>query len=122
MCKLFSAIALILLSGMLAVSCSKDNETTVGGGTCSTTGMSFSRDIQPIFNANCTTCHNSTYANGGQNLTTHAGVVNATDNGKLLGVINHTAGYPAMPQGGAKLSDCNISKITAWISQGKLDN
>lgn len=116
-------LLIILASSMLVISsCSKDNEADQGNNTCLTTAMSFSTNIQPILNANCTSCHNSSNLSGGQNLTTYAGVVAATDNGKLLGVINHSSGYPAMPQGSAKLSDCNIAKITAWISQGKLDN
>lgn len=120
--KLFVVIPLTLITTMLVLSCSKDNAADQVGGTCKTTDMSFAADIQPIFNANCTYCHSSSNLSGGQDLSNYAGVLHATDNGKLLGVINHSSGYPAMPQGAAKLSDCTISKITAWIAQGKLDN
>ncbi|ULQ53441.1 c-type cytochrome [Flavihumibacter fluvii] len=107
---------------MISVSCSKDNEASHDNGSCTTEDQSFASDIQPIFNTYCTSCHNSSNQSGGQNLTNYEGVMNAIDNGKLIGVITHASGYPAMPQGAAKLSDCNISKISAWITQGALNN
>lgn len=113
---------LVILITMMLISCSKDNEATLGKGICDTLSMSFANSIQPIFNENCISCHNSSNLSGGQDLTNYPGVVHATENGKLLGVINQSDGFPAMPQGAAKLSDCNISKITAWINQGMLNN
>jgi hypothetical protein len=43
-------------------------------------------------------------------------------NGRLVGVISHAAGYPAMPQGGPKLSDCEIARIRTWVRQGTPNN
>lgn len=104
-------------------SCSKDNEEDQPGNNgCVTENMSFANNIQPILNANCTTCHNPNLLNGNVNLTTYDGVKVVADNGKLVGVINHSPGFPPMPQSGGKLSDCNIDKIEAWISQGKQNN
>ena len=39
-----------------------------------------------------------------------------------MGAINHLNGYAAMPQGGGKLTDCEISKLQKWIDNGKLNN
>jgi cytochrome c553 len=119
--KLIS-LGLVIFSMVILWACSKDKTTSQNNGVCTTTNMSFNADIQPIFNANCTTCHSGTNSSGSQNLSNYAGVVKAIDNGKLIGVITHASGFPAMPQGAAKLSDCTISKISAWINQGQLNN
>jgi hypothetical protein len=42
--------------------------------------------------------------------------------GKLLGTINHAAGFSPMPKGGAKLSSCRIATIKKWIDAGMLNN
>jgi cytochrome c553 len=117
---IFSCV--VTCSMVMLWACSKDKAADQNNGICNTTNMSFSADIQPIFNANCTSCHSGTNSSGSQNLSNYAGVVKAIDNGKLIGVITHASGFPAMPQGAAKLSDCTISKISAWISQGQLNN
>ncbi len=116
--------ATLFFIAVAAVSCSKDNEEDQPGNNndCVTENMSFATNIQPILNANCTTCHNPSLLNGNVNLTTYEGVKTVADNGKLVGVINHSPGFPAMPQSGGKLSDCNIDKIEAWINQGTQNN
>ena len=40
------------------------------------------------------------------------------DNGKLLGSIKHSPGFSPMPKGQAKLVDCDIEKIEAWVAAG----
>lgn len=117
--------ALILfVSAELVWSCSKDKASNqTNDNNCNTANMSYANDIQPIISGNCTgSCHNANNPTGNRILTTYSGVVDAIDNGKLVGVISHSAGYPPMPQGGAKLSDCSINKIKAWIEQGALNN
>ena len=37
---------------------------------------------------------------------------------KIVGAINHTTGFSAMPQGGDKLEQCDIDFLTAWIDAG----
>jgi cytochrome c553 len=97
---------------------------TPGGNTCDTTSMSFATNIKPITDQYCATasCHSAGVAAGTYDFTTAAGLKQAVTNGKLLGAINQQTGFSAMPQGMAKLSDCNINKITAWVNQGALDN
>lgn len=93
------------------------NTTT---STCVTTNMSFVNNVLPIFASNCNGCHNSTAPAGGINLTTYAGTKAAST--RLVGSISHTAGYIPMPSSTTKLSACDISKISAWISQGTINN
>jgi hypothetical protein len=95
----------------------------LGGVVCDTTVVSFATDLKPILNAKCNTagCHNSASTTG-YDLTTYDGVKAVADNGRLLGSINWTTGFSAMPKSLPKLSDCEISKFTRWVNQGKLNN
>jgi hypothetical protein len=89
---------------------------------CQTADMSFSQDVQPILNTYCRGCHNSSGPSGGIDLSSHAGTLGPASSGQLYGAIAHQAGFAAMPQGGSKLSSCQIDKIKAWVDQGKKDN
>ena len=101
-----------------------NNNPSTGGNTCDTTAMSYASVIKPIIKQYCTdpNCHSGSGTVGSYNLTTYAGLKQSIDNMRLLGAINHSSGYIAMPQGLPKLSECNINKITAWVNQGALDN
>lgn len=122
---------LIMAVCVLLFSCSKSNEETIGGNTggnnppptCVTTNMQYSTHIAPIIQANCFACHsNANAAVSGISLEGYANLKARADDGRLLGAITHAAGFAAMPQGGAKLSDCNINQIRAWITAGTPNN
>lgn len=87
---------------------------------CIITNMSFTNNVLPIFASNCNGCHNATTPAGGINLTNYTGTKASI--ARLVGSISHTAGYIPMPTSTTKLSSCDINKITAWISQGTLNN
>ena len=95
----------------------------LGTTTCDTTNVSFATDIKPILAAKCNTtgCHNNAAATG-YDLSAYDGVKAIADNGKLLGSINWTTGFSAMPKSLPKLSTCEINKFTRWVNQGKLNN
>jgi hypothetical protein len=97
-------------------------DTTGGGGGCDTTAMSFSQDIAPVFAQYCNVCHSSAAQLGSVVLDNYADVIVEVENGRLLGAIKQESGYSPMPQGGGKLDDCTISKVSAWINQGAPDN
>jgi cytochrome c553 len=114
-----------VLSGcmILIFSCSKKNEEDLSGGTtCTSTNMTYAANIKPILQSFCFGCHGNGLSQNGVNFDTHVGVKAAVDNGKLIGVITHASGFPAMPQNAPKLSDCNINKIQDWISRGAPNN
>ncbi len=128
---LYPMFAIAIAFSTIIVSCSKDNEQDIvnnepppggGGNTCDTANMQYTRDVLPIIQGNCYSCHGNGNVSGGVSLGNYTGVKTQADNGNLLHVINHDAGYPAMPQGGSKLSDCNINKIRSWINHGALNN
>ena len=113
-------ISLLFFAGIVAtsivVSCKKTPVTTA---TCTTT-ISYSADIVPILSQNCTSCHNSSNAQGGYNLTTHANVSSGANT--ILKSMRHTSGTAKMPEGSAQLSSTIVDKFDCWIQQGKANN
>ena len=82
--------------------------------------MSYAHDIVPLLtNFGCISCHSNVAS---LDLEGHADVKVYADNGRLLGSIKHASGIRAMPEGRAKMDDCSIQKIEAWIAQGTKDN
>lgn len=119
----YAASALIVI----AIGCSKRSEdsfTTTPPPTseCDTVNMKYTADVVPILSANCYSCHGNGNASAGVTLDSYAGVKFVAESGDLIGTITHASGYPAMPQGGAKLSDCDINKIKSWIANGTQNN
>jgi len=93
--------------------------------TCDLTNVTFSATVKPILQASCYSCHSNSSAGSSGNgikLENYSDVVSYVNNGRMMGAINHSNGYVAMPQGGGKLTDCEISKLQKWIDNGKLNN
>ena len=86
--------------------------------TCDTANMTYSGNINPIIQQSCAIsgCHDDATKAGGYSYETYAGLKSAITNGRLLGAINHDPSFVAMPQSAAKLSDCDIAKITQWVA------
>lgn len=78
--------------------------------------ISYSAQIVPILNSACTSCHNS--AGSAHDMTTHA----AVQADALAGTLYNDVYTGSMPQGGSRLSDCDIAKIKKWVDAGALDN
>lgn len=110
-------------------SCYYDNEEElyehVQTIQCDTTNVTYSATIKPIMQENCNSCHNQAGPSGGVATDTYAGLQAITAaglNDKLWGAVAHVNGFSPMPQGGNKLSDCNLAKIRVWINGGALNN
>jgi hypothetical protein len=97
---------------------------TTGTSCDTTTTMKYSTDVVSILQANCYVCHSGNAGAGaGYKLDTYTGVKLMADNGRLVRAIMHTGpSNTHMPQGGAKLPECNIAKIRTWIRMGTLNN
>ena len=94
-------------------------------GPCNPAGSSYSATVSLILAANCNACHSSSAgasSGGGVVLDTYNSVKPYSTNGKLLGSINHASGFSAMPKNAAKLSSCDIARITNWVNSGALNN
>lgn len=127
-----SDFIILTFISIIIFSCSKSSEDNYtdpdppGGGNnnCDTANMEYQADVVPILSAYCYSCHGQT-TNSGSNgiiLEGYNNIKTRADNGTLLGVITHAAGYPAMPMNAPKLSACNINKIRSWIDHGAKDN
>jgi mono/diheme cytochrome c family protein len=93
--------------------------------TCDTTNATYSAKVKPIIAKNCAIsgCHDGVSGAPFMTLgTSYSGLKITVNNGQLLQSINHTGGLSFMPKYASKLSDCDISVITAWVNAGAQDN
>jgi hypothetical protein len=91
-------------------------------GPCLTDNVSYSAFVAPLLSTNCVGCHSGGTPSGNIVLNSHSAVQTVALNGRLLGAITWASGFPQMPQGSAKLSECNIEKIKVWINNGAPNN
>ena len=111
---------LLLLSG-----CYYDKEELLYGVNlpCDTASVTFSATVNSILDRNnCLNCHSGNNPSANINLQGYANARAAAGGGRLIGSINHAAGFSPMPQGGNKMSACDINKIKAWIDGGMINN
>lgn len=83
---------------------------------CDSTNVTYPGIIYPILNAYCISCHSGPTPAGALNFTEYGDVVFVAESGQLLGSIKHLQGYAPMPQGGDKISNCEIALIEKWIN------
>lgn len=101
-------------------SCYYDVEEELYGSSCDTSNVTYSGTIKTLFtNYGCFGCHSGTSASGYVHLDTHAGIVSQIN--RIWPAINHTGPHP-MPQGGNKMTDCDISKVKVWMDAGTPNN
>lgn len=119
-------ITLILLMAVIS-GCYYDTEERLYpkiSSPCDDTVVTFSSTVTTILHS-CQTCHsnsNATSSGGGVKLENYADVVKLVNSGKLMGSIRHDNGYIPMPQGGGKLSDCEISQLQKWVDNKTPNN
>ena len=121
----FPAALMIALNAIILAGCYTDNEEDLYPSTnCDLTSVTYSLTVKPIMLASCALsgCHDAATASNGVNLIDYAGAKAVADNGKLLGTINHSSGFSAMPKNTAKLSQCNLDKIKKWVDAGAPNN
>ena len=92
------------------------------------TPISFSKDIQPILEQNCWSCHGPSMQSSRLDLSTLEGALRGGARGSAIvpgqaedsRLYRMVAGLdkPAMPLGGSKLTDGQIAAIKNWIDQG----
>lgn len=86
-----------------------------GGEECDTLNVTYNATVFPILQQYCIDCHSGTSPDAGLNFNNYDDVAFIAESGQLLGAIRHDAGFSPMPQGGSKLSDCDIAKIAIWV-------
>ena len=118
-------IILISLLSIIFYGCYYDTEEQLypATGPCETTGVTYNSTIVSLLQANgCLGCHSGGAPSGNISLEGYNNVRIVALNGKLYGVVSHSAGFSPMPQGGNKMSSCNINKIKAWVDAGANNN
>jgi hypothetical protein len=127
--KVILLFLVTVVSALLFESCYYDKEDLLypdeGKGPCDTSvPAKFSTDVLPLMVRSCNLsgCHSTTSAAGGVILDTYAGVKTQADNKRLMGSMNQSAGYSAMPKGSGKINSCTLTKIQQWITSGAADN
>ena len=140
------ATILLLSSILVAVACgSGSNNPSPTTSTSSPSGVSFSKEIQPVFNNDCVVCHQGGSASGSLRLEPAYAFANlvgvqsiqapgefrvkagAPDQSYLVAKLNGTqvqAGGNGvrMPYGAAPLSQTQIGLIQQWIEEGAKNN
>lgn len=92
------------------------------GFSCDSTQFKYGANVSVILSTYCLGCHSGGSPSAGINLSTYAGVNQVAVSGRLVGAVTHAPGYAAMPNGGNKLSDCQIAQIKKWVAAGALNN
>lgn len=123
--RFFLFLIILMFSASFNISCYYDKEQLLyGTGVCkdTITTVSYSRDVVPILQQSCYSCHSGNFPSGNITMGTYTTDKAIAQKGSLYGSINHTAGYVAMPQGSPKLGSCQIDRIKKWIEGGLLNN
>lgn len=124
--RAFFKLTVFLLFSALTTSCYYDNEEYLypglPGGSCDTSGVTYTGFVAPLLSANCNSCHSASNPSGGVVTSTYDGLIQTVNSGQFRKAINHLDGALPMPQGGNMLTSCELSKIDAWINQGAPQN
>jgi hypothetical protein len=92
-----------------------NNECT---GGCDTTAVSYSTTVVNTMSNYCNGCHSGGSASGGISLTSYSGVAEIAADGRLMGSIQHVAGYIAMPYNADMMPECKIDELRIWVENG----
>lgn len=103
-------------SAVLLIACESRTYEEISDNTPITTVVTYHKDIKPIMDANCVSCHSP----GPQALTNYSQVKNNIDH--IIDRVGRANGDPLkMPQGGS-LSPVQINMITKWKADGLAEN
>jgi hypothetical protein len=119
--RLIGLALLLMVTGLSLSRCYYDSKEELYpsiSNNCDITNISYASGVQPILQENCLGCHGSSYnsSGGGVDLRSYSAVKANID--AVLGSINHSNGYSAMPKGTSKLKDCQITIIQSWKDNG----
>jgi hypothetical protein len=107
-------IALLFFVTLL-ISCDSKTYEEISSETKNPT---FEKDIKPIINSNCVTCHNPNGISSFLPLTSFEGVKAAVQSNDLIFRIETATGEQSMPLNGPKLSKNSIELIKLWSQNG----
>jgi len=122
--RIIKSTFLTLFLSLFFLSCYYSNEEDVYGNavTCDLTKAKYSQRVSEIMSTNCTSCHGAGLQEAGIRVDTYESMKNLAESGLLLKVLRHESGVVPMPYVLPKLSNCNISIIEEWVSNGALSD
>ncbi len=91
-------------------------------GGCDTVDVKYSLQVKTLLANKCIGCHNTASTGGGISLDNYSGASSVAIDGRLIGSVSHATGYIQMPQGGSKLSACEIKIFQLWLDAGAPNN
>ena len=113
--KTIKILVVIFVFGAIFVSCDSRTYDEIGGYVENPT---YNKDIKPIVNNRCVTCH---YTNNQDNITDLSSynlVRNSFEFGNAVEYISNGR----MPKNSAKLSNATIKLINKWVADGFPEN
>ena len=118
---------LFLLGGLLFLSsCYYENQEELNQfitqESCQIIEATYLRDVIPVLEKYCYSCHNPDFPQGGVDLVGHERANQYATEGSLYGSIIFDPEYAVMPPSGKKIPICDIEIIRVWIENGALDN
>lgn len=122
--KISIILSLIILLSFSSCYYDKGDMLYPGAGTnCDTAAaVSYVKNIVPLFQQQCYSCHSGGSPSGNISMGTYAADKAIAVNGKLYGSISFTSGFSPMPQGAPKMSTCQLATIKKWIDSGSPNN
>ncbi|HXX95112.1 MAG TPA: c-type cytochrome domain-containing protein [Planctomycetota bacterium] len=93
--------------------------------------ISFMKDVLPLFNNYCTSCHDGKMKKAGLDMTSYATAAKGGKGGKIWtagnpaksSIITQVSGdKPKMPPKSQPMTKDEIDLVTKWIMQGALNN
>ena len=104
-----------------------DENANVDDGSCDLGSPDYLQYIQPIFDANCTSCHGAKNPEGGLNLLSHASLMSGGNSGEVI-ILEDASNSKlwqlisqySMPPGNNNLTASEINLIEDWIIGGAL--
>ena len=116
-------ISTVTFLSIFLSSCYYHKEEDLNPVPCDNTSVTYSSTITGLLaKYECTICHSGPAPSGGFVLVGYNNVKAKVLDNRLLGAISHASGFSPMPQGGSKLTDCEISKVKKWIDAGAPEN
>jgi mono/diheme cytochrome c family protein len=95
-------------------------DTSCAQITCDTLNINYTNKISGILSTYCVACHNPQNISGGVLLNNYTNTRTVALNGRLIGAVEHRAGFVPMPIGGSKLPDCQLKQIKIWVENGAI--
>jgi len=107
---------------VLTTSCAYDNAQDLVAVPCDTSAVTFSQDISVIITQQCLSCHNDNNATAGLSLEGHEKSSTAALLYTFMNRVERSMGDALLMPPTGPLSDCDQSKLRAWIAEGAPNN